>query len=391
MPTPLIKKACDACHRRKVRCSGDQPCNNCSQTNLQCTYLLAPQKKGPKGSRGKVISGIRKTQKESNTPSSSVPAVPPLIKESSFDFSHSPVLPLNAQNGTLLSRQTIDHCIEFYFDNMSTTAFILSRQALIDKISLHLTADVEVYCLAGSLCAFVMVQPGTNLTDAPGSHYAGEPLESRYGYAHMILDEVIRLRKSIDYVDSPSLASVQTSFYLFSCFFTLEKQNTCWFHLREASTLSHLMGLHEESSYLVGDPVENMYKRRTYWLLLVTERAYAMERHRPLTLHPTIGLPDIQDHQEEDIIFGFSYLIKLFRCIDDEFMSLWNKVKTDCPAVWLSRLQQQLSDALPSKLKTTESQAADIHITLHWMRVSTLCTPKDCSISDMLLLFLLCQ
>ena len=59
---PPVKKACDACHRRKVRCSGSVPCKNCGQANLQCTYLAIPQKKGPKGSRAKVISEIRDTQ-----------------------------------------------------------------------------------------------------------------------------------------------------------------------------------------------------------------------------------------------------------------------------------------------------------------------------------------
>lgn len=354
-----------------MKCSGDQPCSNCAQTNLQCTYLAIPQKKGPKGSRGKIISGIRNTQKEADAPNISAAAAadPSLTKEPSFDFNSPPNSPLNAQNVTLLSRQTIENSIDFYFSNMSTTAWILHRGALMDMISSRLTTDPEVYCLTGSLCAFVMVQPGMNLTVAPGSHYEGEPPESRYGYANMILDDVIRARKSINYVESPTLTAVQTSFFLFSCYFTLEKQNVCWFHLREASTLAHLMSMHEEQSYLVSDPVESMYKRRMYWLLLVTERAYAMERHKPLTLHPTIELPTTQGEQEADMISGFSYLISLFRCIDDEFMALWNKVKTQCSATWLSQLQQQFKDALPAELKTTESQTADVRVTMHWLRI----------------------
>ncbi|EXJ60923.1 hypothetical protein A1O7_05076 [Cladophialophora yegresii CBS 114405] len=369
MAAPPIKKACDACHRRKVKCSGEQPCNNCAQTNLQCTYLAVPQKKGPKGSRGKVISGIRSTQQETNPPTTSESAAPPFEKEHSFDFHSLPKSPPNAQNVSLLSRQTIENCIDFYFNNMSTTAWILHCGALKHAISSRLMTDPELYCLTGSLCAFVMVQPGMNLAVAPGSYYEGEPPENRYGYANMILNDIIRTRKSLNYVESPTLASVQTSFFLFSCYFTLEEQNLCWFHLREAATLAHLMGMHEESSYLLADAVDSMYRRRMYWLLLVTERAYAMERHRPLTLHPTIEPPTTHDQQEEDMISGFSYLISLFSCIDDEFMALWNKVKTDCSATWLSRLQQQLKDALPSELKTTESQIADVRVTMNWLRI----------------------
>ncbi|KAJ9604700.1 hypothetical protein H2200_010814 [Cladophialophora chaetospira] len=371
MAAPPIKKACDACHRRKVKCSGDQPCSNCAQTHLQCTYLAIPQKKGPKGSRGKVISGIRNTQKEATTSKSSATTAPSLTRESSssFDFNSPPNSPPNAQNVTLLSRQTIENCVNFYFSDMSTTAWILNRETLKQAIATRVTTDPEVYCLTGSLCAFVMVQPGMNLAVAPGSHWEGEPPENRYGYANMILNDVIRTRKSINYVESPTLTSVQTSFFLFSCYFTLEKQNICWFHLREAATLAHVMGMHEESSYLIDDPVEAMYRRRMYWLLLVTERAYAIERHHPLTLHPTIEVPEPQDNEEKTVIVGFSYLINLFRCIDDQFMALWNKVTTQCSATWLSNLQQRLKDALPTELKTTESQIADVQITMHWLRV----------------------
>ncbi|KIX99404.1 uncharacterized protein Z520_04980 [Fonsecaea multimorphosa CBS 102226] len=376
MATPPIKKACDACHRRKVRCSGGQPCRTCGQTNLECTYLAVPQKKGPKGNRSKILSQIRDAQKTKQihlphpSPSDATQSPSQDLKPSLDLGSPSPQTPpTRSPNAALLSQQTIENCVDFYFSNMSTTTSILSRHQLMDTIGSRTTADAEVYCLAGSLCAFVMVQPGMNLAVAPGSHYEGEPPENRYGYASMLLNDVLRVRKSIDYVEFPTLSALQTSFFLFSCYFTLEKQNVCWFHLREAVTLAQLMGMHEESSYLVGDPVENMYKRRMYWLLLVTERAYAMERHRPLSLHPTIGLPLTNEPHEEASMSGFLCLIALFRCIDDEFMALWNKVKSECSDTWLSQLQRQVTAAIPPGLKTTESQMADVRVTLHWLRI----------------------
>ncbi|EXJ93539.1 hypothetical protein A1O1_01931 [Capronia coronata CBS 617.96] len=366
MSTPPVKKACDACHRRKVRCSGGQPCNNCGQATLHCTYLAVPQKKGPKGSRAKVISEIRGTQQQSSPPRpTSNHATNPFV----FDFNSPPTSPPSARRPALLSQDTMEICVDFFFVKMCTTAWILDRQTLSDLITSRFADDAEVYCLAASLCAFVMVQPGMNLAVAPGSHYEGEPPENRYGYANMLLDDIIRVRKSVDYIGSPTLSSVQISFFLFSCYFTLEKQNMCWFHLREAATLAQIMGMHEEASYLTLDPIESIYRRRTYWLLLVTERAYALERHRPLSLHATIELPDARGTAEEESISGFLHLISLFRCIDDEFMALWNKAKSQCTASWFSQLQQRLSNALPSTPETTESQIADIKVTLHWLRI----------------------
>lgn len=215
-----------------------------------------------------------------------------------------------------------------------------------------------------------MIQPGMTLSvsGALGESYDGEPPESRYGFASMLIEDVLRVRKSLDYVEHPTLLSIQTSFFLYSSYFTLEKQNSCWFHLREAVTLAQMLCLNEEAAYSHGSSLDNMLKRRTFWLLLLTERAYALERHKPLSLHPTIEMP-IAEGPESEVAMGFLFLIKLFRCLDDEFMGLWNKVKTECSTLWLSNLQRQLYQALPQDLQTTQSQAADIKITQHWLRI----------------------
>ncbi|KAH7108836.1 hypothetical protein B0J11DRAFT_239816 [Dendryphion nanum] len=41
-PKPRVRKACDNCRKRKVRCSGEQPqCNNCEKQDMHCTYPRA--------------------------------------------------------------------------------------------------------------------------------------------------------------------------------------------------------------------------------------------------------------------------------------------------------------------------------------------------------------
>jgi hypothetical protein len=156
---------------------------------------------------------------------------------------------------------------------------------------------------------------------------------------------------------------------MYAACFNLDRHNTAWFHLREATTLAHIMGMHEEQSYLNGDHLSNIYRRRLYWLLFLTERAYSIERHRPLTLHATIELPTLDEEPEQSsTISGFLHMINLFRALDDNFVGLWNKSRSDCSTAWLANLQQQLSDALPPNLNSTESQAADIRISQQWLR-----------------------
>jgi hypothetical protein len=186
---------------------------------------------------------------------------------------------------------------------------------------------------------------------------------------HQLLREAVNSRKAIDYQESPSVWSVMTSFFLFGSYFCLDLHGTAWFHLREATTLALTTDMHEESTYKKMDTVDSSRRRRLFWLLFVTERAYALQQHRPLSLHATIALPTKEDGLKEDTeVGGFLHLVNLFRPFDDTFVGLWNKARVGCSTEWLSRLQQQLSDALPSYLQSTECQAVDLKVSQQWLR-----------------------
>lgn len=375
-----VKKACDACHRRKVRCSGGQPCKNCGQASLQCTYLAIPQKKGPKGSRAKVISEIRDTQQQQqqkHTLHQTVPRISPPIRSSHdaeqnpFDFNTPPLSPTNqVRNLDLLSAQTVESCINFFFAHLYPTMPIFSRQLLNNLALEYRNGTSETYCLVLSLCAFIMVQPGMSFEGMPlPASYEEDPVAARCRHASLLLQEIDRIRKSFNFVDQPTIHSVQISFFLFCSCFGLDKTNASWYYLREASTLAHILNMNEETTYKMGDPVENMYNRRFYWLVLITERANALQRHKPPSMLATIELPSVDETSPEaPVIHGFVYLASLFRLMDDEFMALWNKVKSECSTSYLLQLQTQLSDAVPPKLECTENQAADVKITQHWLR-----------------------
>ena len=127
--------------------------------------------------------------------------------------------------------------------------------------------------------------------------------------------------------------------------------------------------MNEESTYKNLDTLESTRRRRLFWLLFVTERAYALQQHRPLTLHATINLPTLEDGLTDDAeLSGFLHLVSLFRPFDDTFVGLWNKARRGCSTEWLAQLQQQLSDALPTYLKSTECQAVDLKISQQWLR-----------------------
>ena len=96
-------------------------------------------------------------------------------------------------------------------------------------------------------------------------------------------------------------------------------------------------------------------------------RAYALQKHRPLTLQATIGLPTV-DEEPSSTIRGFVHLVHLYRPFDEIFVGLWNKSTLDCSTRRLAHLQHQLKEALPADLKTTETQAADLRTSQQWLR-----------------------
>ena len=99
-------------------------------------------------------------------------------------------------------------------------------------------------------------------------------------------------------------------------------------------------------------------------------RAYALQRHRPLTLQATIQLPTSNEDPTEAAppLTGFIHLVSLFRPFDDNFIAIWNKTRSDCSPSYLAALQKQLTDALPAYLNGTESQAADLRTSQQWLR-----------------------
>ncbi|PQE32707.1 C6 zinc finger protein [Rutstroemia sp. NJR-2017a WRK4] len=358
--TTSVKRACDACHRRKVKCDGINPCRNCSSAQLCCTYHAIPQKKGPKGSRAKVISELRETQRQTTLSSK--------VANRLNGVQSPPCSPTLTPTPGLLTTDMIKECTEFFFANMYPTMPILHRGKL-EQQSMYADQNVDVYCLLTAMCAFMMIQPGMGIP--------GDPLglDSMPGAnivsGQLLLDETLRVRKSYDYLETPTQNSLVTSFFLFGCYYGLDSHNKAWFHLREATTLAHILNMQKEETYHQLDVIESSRRRRLYWLLFVTERSYALQRHRPLSLQATINLPSQNDDPSDTQahhLHGFIHLVNVYRPFDDQFVALWNKTRTDCNPAYLSSLQKQLTDALPLYINSTENQTADLRTSQQWLR-----------------------
>ena len=172
----------------------------------------------------------------------------------------------------MLPIEIIHYCVDFFFANVYPTQPILHRATLSHSIS-TMQQDIESYCLVTSLCAYMMIQPNMHLPVPPNlgcSHQTESKSETSLGTS--LLLKALQARKESPYCENPSLSTIPTSFFFFGGYFCLEKHAMAWFHLREASTLALLNNMHQEDTYKQGDPVQNMLRRRLFWLLFVTER-----------------------------------------------------------------------------------------------------------------------
>jgi hypothetical protein len=62
-------------------------------------------------------------------------------------------------------------------------------------------------------------------------------------------------------------------------------------------------------------------------------------------------------------------MINMFKIIDDTFVNLWNRVhNAHASPAWITRVQNQLSEAVPAYFECTEAQEVEIRITQQWLR-----------------------
>ena len=244
---------------QQVRCNGLKPCRNCSQAALQCTYNAVPQKKGPKGTRAKVISELRGTEKS-----------PERVRDALHCFGSPPASPSFARTPSLMNRELINGCADFFFAHMYPTMPILNEE-LVQQIASEIDTSVEAYCLICSLCAFMLIQPGIELKPENNADVSVKSIRNS-ALGTILLDETLRIRKSYEYVENPNISTIITSFFIFGCCFGLNKHNKGWLHLREATALAQLVGMQEEQHYMTSDFAESSRERRLFWLLFVTER-----------------------------------------------------------------------------------------------------------------------
>jgi hypothetical protein len=271
-----MKRACDCCIRRKVKCDGNQPCRKCdiSRPQLTCTYLTPARKRGPKSSKAALLR--RRSKKL--IPSPTLPRQE-ASKEATFvSRDHNAVAelpleatvlpqqtPLNLQGTLQISIDVLRSVIEVYRSRMYPVWPVIEATKLLSQLE-HGYRDTTDYILATSLCAATMAQLHLPPMISQGREVSSADLER----------ECSRVRATCDYREHPNLNHVLTSFFLHVYHAKMDNQNSALLYIQEAILLARLLRLDEDDGPYHGDDAESVADGCIVYLLLWISERWAL-------------------------------------------------------------------------------------------------------------------
>ena len=443
-----LRRACDCCRKRKVKCDGTEPCGPCKRASLRCAYKEPPKKKGPKGLRSaRVLHALRTVHDNATSASPTSPLSPEQqafsnwvwgqtgadpnstayhehMARAPYDvvygphtsvapdqkyFQHMPTsLPQQQQPPTShpsmfnhdahastwapqpesvsassdipsimspaisetyqhrLSGESFLPYMKLFYRHMFPIMPVIESSFWLDPSlynnSSRLTSDM--YCFLCSICAATIVQLDESIPQPP-------PLHPTKRMDDVFADDCLRERRSYDYIESASTLSIMTSFFMFAYYGNHEKHAKAWHYLQESITFAENLNMDDEASYAKLDPVEAQWRRRLYWLLFITERAYAVQRRKHVRLHPGITMPEVFASEDPQLLEGFTNLAKLFAAVDDNFVRAWRGSRRSslCDEAWLANTQRQLDAVALALGNISETQHLDISVTREWLHV----------------------
>lgn len=157
----------------------------------------------------------------------------------------------------------IPRCLDLFLEHIYPIMPLVHMPTL--RASINRPLEMHEKNLLYSLCAITSTHMSGKSLSAPG-HPSWETA------GRFFLDECILIRQAYDFVEDRSLSAVISSYFVSTALFELNQSRKSWYYLREAMTMAQDIGLHEERRYSGLHPAEELCRRRTFWILYVTER-----------------------------------------------------------------------------------------------------------------------
>ena len=349
-----VRRACDACRARKVRCEGRQPCSSCERMGIECAFR---HKQGKGGRKPRVATpapsdGIDESIVPVPEVPSEVPAAdyPPWVPEPDKEYALGPACSLAPS----LPSQALLPLVELFFERLYPIMPVVDR-GVLDLLRDNAPLTSHDYCMLTAAAALTAVQ----LSLQPDIVQQGFPSLT----AEVLVRECLAERSRSDYIEHATVSTVATSFFLFGYYGNLERHNKARHYLREAIAFAEAIGLDDDSH-------DCERRRIVYWLLFVTDRAYALQRCSAVKMRAAeVPMPSVFRSDDPQLLFGFVSLVDVFRTIDTTFLSLWAG-SSSLSKEWLVAALRRLEPASDAVLaEALEKHRLDICVSQQWLRL----------------------
>lgn len=343
----LVKRACDPCKIRKIKCSESSPCSGCVAAGIECTFHRNPQTRGPRSLRRGTLSRIARERQDEHAAS----AAAGLEEEQGPDETLLEVLNVYAER--LFPIWPIVDAGQLHADLMNPEN--VKAKHLANAVALATVAQLK--------------------------------LDTAWKGAAQQVE-----RDALDDHSEDLLDSLRISFFLHIYFENQIAGGTkSLVYLREAITKAQLLRIDREATYASLPEAEQQLLRRILWLLFVTERGVAMLHKLPVILRPNVLRPSVlypisntspdSSTRNIHVLPAFLKLVHLFWTFDQSgIFELLRNADADVSSMeslargCLELLQRKLTvdDGTGSEeffsQDANDVQKADMLVTRHWMR-----------------------
>ncbi|KAH7132507.1 hypothetical protein B0J11DRAFT_427330 [Dendryphion nanum] len=360
-----VSKACDACKLRKVKCNGQERCQQCSHLGLRCVYSISSTKRS-QGKRGRIISEYKsKTSSHTNIISPPILAASPGQAPLSSPFQDAAHYP--GSNGGHLDHQSpygqaffLDLVPE-YMEAVYPVHPVITDQELRSYINvMESSQEALSFVYAFGACTLNLTRQGDKRTEEVNDtiktlmNYSIETLRPTYANFHCSV-----------------LRAVQ-SMFIHNCLMTMQASDAAFYYVREAISVIQLLRIDSPDSMAVLSPPERARRQRLYWQAFIYERFVAILDYRLAVLPPLENLPEDDPTIPIAVREGFNQIIKLFRLLDPEFLRNWFGTHGNVTSTWIEEKSRELDgdeeeEAQGMALLST-MQKADLAITREWLR-----------------------
>lgn len=358
-------QACDACKLRKVRCNGQQRCQQCNHLNLPCEYS-APKARQGRAHRGKRIAQCQLPVYRSGGSGPDALLARRQVDLRSNDDAHTPpITTVGGEDAAFFAGFLHDY--EVYVYPFHPIISVSEAQDSMANVEVSAEARAFVYGLVAismNLTHSLRSAEASGLPSDPSAQVEYWTFRALRSLSLVLSEEDVTVRR---------IATVQ---FLHVCLMGLRRYELAFYYLRESVSMVQMLRIEETSRTASLSSSERARRERLYWEVFVHERFYAISNQRPVLLPPLPHLPDLDDSIPYSVHHGFAQIIRLFQLVDGDFLASWFTTFNDAQEVtpeWIRTKHRDIDvESAGNDEEVTglsDMQQADLVITKHWLRM----------------------